>query len=47
MSIAPYNGPMKYDEVAFRSIEAQILADLKEKGASTVQLRTAHCIKER
>ena len=43
-AIAPFDDPMRYDEVAFRQLESLILADLVKSGASSRLLRLAHCL---
>ena len=42
-SIASADDPMKYDEVAMRSLESAILTDLFLNGANDKLLKLAHC----
>ena len=42
--LVPADDPMRCDEVAMRILENQILRHLAKQGASSNQLRSAHCL---
>ena len=44
LAVAPAHDPMRYDEAALREIEACIVRDLHQKGASARLLKMGLCV---